>query len=408
MKKNPENEKFVKLGVTLLAVVLIGLIAAQVLAMGSSILGAIGNIGTILTPFLYGAVIAYILSPVCNVIEKFLGRFFGDRKGLISGLAIAGALLFALLIIVLLLVLVIPSVVKSISGLIAALPAQLNSFNAWLHDLLEANPDLQETWDETAAEVTAAINSWLNTDLAPLVQTLIGMLSSQVMNIVNVAYNLFLGILISVYMMAGRRRFAVQARMFLGGLVPKKWADVIEEEVRYADRMFNGFLVGRIVDAVIVGVICFIFTSIAGFESAVLVSVIVGVTNTIPMFGPFLGAIPCALLLLLENPMHCLIFLIFIVILQQVDGNLIGPRVVGQRTGVSSFWVLFSVILFGGLWGIVGMIIGVPLFAVLYDILKKLIRIGLRHWKRDDLLPSEETETAASPQMPAPETEERT
>ena len=404
MKRNPENEKFVKLGLTLLAVVLIGLIAAQMLSQGSTILGAVGNIGSILTPFLYGAVIAYILSPVCNVIEKFLGRFLGDRKGLISGLAIVGALLFAILIIVVLLILVIPSVVQSISGLIASLPSQMASFNAWLHELLEENPDLQEMWDETAAEVTAAINSWLSTDLSPMLQSLIAMLSSQVMNIVNIAYNLFLGVLISIYMMGSRRKFARQAKMFLGGIVPKKWADVIEEEVHYADRMFNGFLVGRIVDAVIVGVICFIFTSLCGFESAVLVSVIVGVTNTIPMFGPFLGAIPSAILLLLENPMHCLIFLIFIVVLQQVDGNIIGPRVVGQKTGVSSFWVLFSVILFGGLWGIVGMIIGVPLFAVLYDIVRKLIYIGLRHWKRDDLLApgaaaSEpaETETGSRP-----------
>ena len=399
MKRNPENEKFIKLGATLIVVVLIGLAAAQVLSQGGAILGMLGNIGTILTPFLYGAVIAYLLAPVCNFLEKYLGKLFGNRKGLISGLSILFALLFALLIIVVLLALVIPSLVSSVSGLISALPSELQSFNAWLHEMLEANPDLQEAWDETAAEVTAAINSWLSTDLSPMLQSLIAMLSSQVMNIVNIAYNLFLGILISIYMLGSRRKFAVQARLFLGGLVPKKWADVIEEEVHYADRMFNGFLMGRIVDAVIVGVICFIFTALCGFESAVLVSVIVGVTNTIPLFGPYLGAIPSAIILLLEDPMHCLIFIVFILILQQVDGNLIGPRVVGQKTGVSSFWVLFSVLLFGGLWGIVGMIIGVPLFAVIYDIVKKLIYIGLRHWKRDDLLPPE----SAAPEPAGPE-----
>ncbi len=132
--------------------------------------------------------------------------------------------------------------------------------------------------------------------------------------------------------------------------------------------------------------ICFVFTSILGFKSAALIAVVVGITNIIPFFGPLLGAIPCALLLLLENPMHCLIFLVFIVVLQQLDGNLIGPKILGNTTGLNSFWVLFSILLFGGLWGIFGMIVGVPLFAVLYDILRRLVYRGLRRHGRTDLL----------------------
>ena len=150
--------------------------------------------------------------------------------------------------------------------------------------------------------------------------------------------------------------------------------------------MFNGFFVGKIIDSAIIGLICFAGTTILGFESAAFISVVIGVTNIIPFFGPFIGAIPCALLLLLgTHPWDALYFLIFIVILQQIDGNIIGPKILGNTTGVSSFWVLFSILLFGGLWGIVGMVIAVPLFGVIYDIIRKLVNRGLRRNQQEEM-----------------------
>ena len=397
--KKAENERYVKLGITGVVVVLVAVVVSNLFENGGSIAAFFKALGGILMPFVYGAVIAYLLSPLCGWFERLLGRVIRIKKGLVTGLSVALSLLTALFVIVLLFLLVIPSFVQSVLQIIAVLPGEITSFITWFHDLLEVNPELQEMWDESTVGFSARVSSWLKTDLLPLVQSLIGSLSGQVAGIVTLVTNIFFGILISIYLLASRRKFARQARLLLCGAVPRKWADLIEEEVHYADRMFNGFLMGRILDSVIVGIICFVFTMICGFDSAVLVSVIIGVTNVIPLFGPFLGAIPCALLLLLENPMHCLIFLIFIVILQQVDGNIIGPRIVGQKTGVSSFWVLFSVMVFGGLWGLVGMIIGVPLFAVLYDIIRKLVYVGLKHWKRDDLL---KTEPAAEAEAPAP------
>jgi len=201
---------------------------------------------------------------------------------------------------------------------------------------------------------------------------------------VGVLKNIFLGVLISIYMLASRKLFARQAKLLLRGVFPKRWADAVETEVRYADRMFNGFLMGKLLDSAIIGVICFVVTTILRFDMAILISVIVGVTNIIPFFGPFIGAIPCALLLLLKSPWQCLIFLIFIVILQQLDGNVIGPKILGNTTGVSSFWVLFSILLFGGLWGVFGMIVGVPLFAVIYDIARKLIYRGLKRHQQEE------------------------
>lgn len=150
--------------------------------------------------------------------------------------------------------------------------------------------------------------------------------------------------------------------------------------------MFSGFLMGKLVDSLIIGVICFIGTYMMGIKSALLVSVVVGVTNIIPFFGPYIGAVPSTLWLLLENPLHAFYFLIFVIVLQQIDGNIIGPKILGNSTGLSSFWVLFSILFFGGLWGFVGMIIGVPFFAVIYDVITRLVMRGLRYNQRDDML----------------------
>ena len=384
--KQKENHFWIKLGVTGGAVVLFGLTAWFLLSHSVSIAQFFGTLLGILTPFIYGAVIAYLLTPLCNRLEAFFGRLMKKRKGPSGFLAVLMTYVIALCVVILLLLLVIPNVVQSILQIIAVLPTQAEQAAGWLHNLLEANPDLQAQWDEVFADFSGSLTSWLQTDLLGAVESLIVGLSGQLFSIVNLFKNIFLGVLISVYLLISRKTFAVQAKKLLCGIFPKKWADMIEEEVHFADRMFNGFLVGRIIDSCIVGLICFVVTMLLGFDSAVLISVIVGVTNIIPVFGPFLGAIPSALILLLENPIHCLIFLIFIVILQQVDGNIIGPRILGRTIGISSFWVLFAVLLFGGLWGLVGMVIGVPLFAVIYDIVKKLTYYGLEKHGRDELI----------------------
>ena len=384
--KNPENEKYVKLGVTGIAVAVAAIAFSSVLASAPSIASFGNTILGILMPFIYGAVIAYLLAPLCNKIEAFLIKRAPDFKGA-GGVAIVGALLAALLVIVALLALVIPSVVESVMQIAQTLPGQIDAAVAWVDELLESNPELQAQWDETSANITASVNAWLQTDLLSSATSVAASLSGQITGLVSLVSNLFLGVMISVYLLGSRKKFARQAKMLVGGIFPARWAALIEEEVRYADRMFNGFLVGRIVDSAIVAVITFVFGFLCGFDSAVLVAVVVGVTNTIPVFGPYLGAIPSALILLLENPMHCLVFLVFIVIMQQVDGNVISPRILGETTGVSSFWVMFSVLFFGGLWGILGMIVGVPIFAVIYDIVRKLVYVGLRHHGREDLLP---------------------
>lgn len=385
--KDQENRKYIKLGITGVAVVVISLLCFFLLFRLKDVLTGVQAVLGILTPFLYGAVIAYILAPICNRIEGALIRLFRlkqGRKGIAEALSIVLSLILALALIWILVMLVFPQVWESIISIANAIPGQLAAANEGLHDLLQSQPQLQIYWDEFSGRLTTEVTGWLKTGLLPTMGTMVGQLGSQLAVFVGIVKNLFLGVLISIYFLASRRQFAAQSRLLLHGIFPDRWAHVIEEEVRYADKMFNGFLMGKLLDSAIIGLLCFAGTTLMGIQSAALVSVIVGVTNIIPFFGPFIGAIPSALLLLLENPLHCIYFIIYVVILQQLDGNVIGPKILGNSTGLSSFWVLFSILLFGGLWGIVGMIVGVPLFAVIYDIVRRLTYLGLnRHgWKQ--------------------------
>lgn len=387
--KNKENMKYIKIGITGVAIIFASILCFFILFRLGEIFDGLSTVAHILSPVLCGAVIAYILTPLCNRIEKLLLKLFRplrEKRGAVSALSITISLTIAIALIWLLLIMVIPQVWNSIIGIANAIPGPLADVNSWLHDLLQNQPELQAYWDEVYNRVSGGLMEWLKTDLMPTMGTVISGLGYQIAVFVDGLKNLLLGTLVSIYFLSSRKQFAVQGKLFLNSVFPRRWADMIEEEVRFADKMFNGFLMGKLIDSAIIGVICFIGTSLLGFQSAALISVIVGVTNIIPFFGPFIGAVPCALLLLLENPMHCLYFLIFIVVLQQLDGNFIGPKILGNTTGLSSFWVLFSILLFGGLWGLFGMIIGVPLFAVIYDIVRRLIIYGLNKHERTELI----------------------
>ena len=258
-----------------------------------------------------------------------------------------------------------------------------------IDQLLKDQPELQTYFNHFSSQVENGLNDVLkaNSSMMTTIQGIVNNITVQLIEVLSVFKNMFLGFLIAVYLLASRKLFGAQAKLLLYGIFPNKWAKIIEEEVHYTDKMFNGFFVGKIIDSAIIGLICFAGTTLLGFESAAFISVVIGVTNIIPFFGPFIGAIPCALLLLLgSNPWDALYFLIFIVILQQVDGNIIGPKILGNTTGVSSFWVLFSILLFGGLWGLVGMVIAVPLFGVIYDIIRKLTARGLKRNRHEEMM----------------------
>lgn len=342
---------------------------------------AISTLTGILMPFIYGAVIAYLLKPVCNTLESFLSRFIpGKCKGLISALSIALTILFGILVIYALLMMVLPQLITSITTLYYTARTNLSDFMLWITSLevVEDNALVYEYVNKAYNFVSVNLDSWIRNTLMPSMQNIVTGVSSGVLNVVNVFKNLLIGVFVAIYLLASRKRFTQQGKLVLYSLVKPRWADLVLEEVKYADKMFGGFINGKILDSAIIGVLCYICCLLFRFPSALLVSVIVGVTNVIPFFGPFIGAIPSALLILIQDPIKALWFVLFVLVLQQLDGNVIGPKILGDTTGLSSFWVLFSILLFGGLWGFVGMIIGVPLFAVIYDVIKKLVIHGLR------------------------------
>ncbi len=383
-------KKYLKIGITGAAILASGILCAFVLFKMRVIIELLKGITGILKPFLYGAVIAYLLAPLCNKIEEKLFQTFpkANRKAkrFICFIAIVISLCVALAIVWMVIMLIIPQVWESVMKIIEMVPQKLTLVNNWVEHMLENQPELQAYFEEFSNQAESHINSLLNVDTIQKVQSIINSLSVQVFSVLGVLKNISLGFLISAYLLGSRKLFGAQAGLILHGVFSDKWARIIEEEIRYTDKMFNGFLVGKIIDSAIIGLLCFAGLSFMGFEAPAFIGVIIGITNIIPFFGPFIGAIPCGLLLLLENPMHCLYFIIFIFVLQQLDGNVIGPKILGNTTGVSSFWVLFSILLFGGMWGVVGMIIGVPLFAVIYDIIKKLVYRGLRKHKRESMI----------------------
>ena len=385
--KHEENKKYFKLGLTGVLVFVVCILIYFILLRIEQVTAGLVTVTGIMKPFIYGAVFAYILAPLCNKLEKLLQRIcppLQTKSTAVSVLSIVISVLLETAAIFVLVMLVIPQVWDSIVSLSESIPGQLTTVQGRLHDLFEQEPILQNYWDELFTAASAYVENWLTDKLLPSVGTILNTLGSSVAMIFTTLKNLFLGLLISVYFLASRKKFAVQGKMLLNGIFPQQWAVHIEEEILYADKMFNGFLMGKLLDSVIIGMLCFIGSVILGFPSAALISVIVGVTNIIPFFGPFIGAIPCIILLLLENPIQALYFLIFVIVLQQFDGNVLGPKILGDSTGLSSFWVLFSILLFGDLWGIVGMIVGVPLFAVIYDIIRRLIYFGLgKHGKSD-------------------------
>ena len=383
-------KRYLKIGITGAAILASGILCAFVLFKMPVIISVLKGITEILKPFLYGVVFAYLLAPLCNKIEEKLFQIFPKAKTkarrFICFIAIVISLCVAIAVIWLIIMMIIPQVWDSVMKIIQMVPQKLIVVNNWIEHMLENQPELQAYFEEFSSQAESNIDSLLNVDTIQKVQSIINSLSVQLFGVLGVVKNIFLGLLISAYLLGSRKLFGAQAGLILHGVFSDKWAKIIEEEIRYTDKMFNGFLVGKIIDSAIIGLLCFAGTSIMGFEAPTFISVIIGITNIIPFFGPFIGAIPCGLLLLLENPMHCLYFIIFIFVLQQLDGNVIGPKILGNTTGVSSFWVLFAILLFGGMWGVVGMVIGVPLFAVIYDIIRKLVYRGLRKHKRESMI----------------------
>ncbi len=371
--KNDKYRTYIYWGVTALTVLLL-LVAAVFVVMRWSLVAALGaKIANILAPVIYGAVFAYLLNPVYNRVqaavmkmtEKIITQEEG-RKRLGGFLGTLASLFLLVAVVVGLISMLIPQLINSISGVMETLPASINNLEIWLEKVLADNPDLEQQVMQHYGAAADYLQNWLTNVVVPNIYRIIGSVSSGVVLVVRAVFDILIGLIVMVYLLNMKEKLLAQAKMIIYGVFPLKIANKVIEEGRYVHQVFGGFIIGKLLDSLIIGLICFVLLGFANMPYVLLVSVIVGVTNVIPFFGPFIGAIPSAFLILLSDPMKCLYFLIFILLLQQFDGNILGPKILGDSTGLSSFWVLFSILLFGGLMGFVGMIIAVPTFAVIY------------------------------------------
>ncbi len=350
----------------------------------AKISGAIGTLLKILSPIIYGAVLAYLFSPIYNrlldalkpKLKKYLPRGAAARN-VAKGIATFLAVLLLIILTVGLVAMIIPQIYTSVMDLAVTLPSNMAALYANAMRALEDYPEIREGVRQMYDMAYDFITGFTQDTLLPNMQKIVASLSIGIFSMLNWFKNIFIGLIVMIYLLNIKEDFLGAARRMIYAVLPKRGAGMLIQEFEYINKVFGGFIIGKIIDSIIIGFICFFALSVLHMPYAMLVSVIVGVTNVIPFFGPFIGAIPSFILILLASPIQSIYFLIFILILQQFDGNILGPKILGNSTGLSSFWVLFSILLFGGLFGFVGMIIAVPTWAVILNLVERLINLLL-------------------------------
>lgn len=338
-------------------------------------------------PILYGAFIAYLLAPMVNFFERHLFPPHPERGRkrsqamLIRTVGILLAWLMVWFFFYLLASVLLPELYKSVLQLIANVDKYYQTISGWVtslsNHLLETNPDLAQQIVEKLGDYFQDFGKWLS-GLLPQLQTVMTTVSGGVWSAVNFLMDLLVGIIASVYLLATKERCAAYGRKLVYSLFPREQVGLVLRGVRRADVIFSGFVRGKLLDSIIIGILCFVCCSILKFPYTPLVSVFVGVTNVIPFFGPFLGAIPSTFLILLVSPRQALYFVIFVLALQQLDGNVIGPKILGNTTGLSSLWVIIAILVGGGFFGVAGMFFGVPVCACLNSLINFFVDARLR------------------------------
>ncbi|MCX4267307.1 MAG: AI-2E family transporter [Lachnospiraceae bacterium] len=387
-----EYKPYIRWGVTVIAIFSACIMIFFFLLRLDIIVRFFGKATEAVQSIIYGLVIAFILRPVASFwqekIEAYLHRRFPNEEEkkkkkhhiVAKGISVGIAMLIALLVIATVIGMIGPRVVDSIKNVVASSSGFLEKIEQWAYGLQDKHPELFSAGGEAYQKALEYLEDWVNTDLLGWMNTLVTGFTTYVIGFFSSLMNWVLGLIVAIYALAERESFDGQAKKMVYAFLPVENANVVIAIARKTNQVFSGFISGKLIDSLIIGVLCFVGLSVLRMPYTLLISVIVGVTNVIPFFGPYVGAVPSAFLILLVNPIQCLYFIIFILVLQQIDGNIIGPKILGDSTGLSAFWVIFSILLFGGLFGFVGMVIGVPTFAVIYYLIKSGVEYLL--WKK--------------------------
>lgn len=372
------DKKYLYWGITAFLVIASSIGFYYLIFRMDSVISILAEIISVLTPILNGLLIAYVVTPMLNYIESkiVIPLFKRQQKSqVINPKLVRNISVFLTMVIVLSLTysffaLIIPQIYQSVLSIVSQYNTYLNNLLAYVSKLVEAQPELESVIQGIFAQYSTLFSEWINNIILPQLESVIKSFSVGVIGFLGALLNVIIGFIISIYLLAGKDTFASQSKKVIYAFMDISNANQFIRDIRFAHRTFSGFIIGKIVDSIIICILCFAGLTVLKIPYALLISLIIGVTNIIPYFGPFIGAIPSGLLILMIDPKLCLYFVIFIVILQQFDGNILGPKILGEYTGISSFWVIFAITVGGGLLGIFGMFIGVPVFAVLYASLK--------------------------------------
>lgn len=381
---NNKNKGYFQYGINGLIVVFGGLLLYYILFYSEKLSNAISSLFTVLTPVIAGLIIAYVLNPIMMFTEDYILRNIFKRfkkfdienektKKVFRIISTFVAIIVLCLMIYALIIMIVPQIIKNIQNIINRFPTYIDNVMNYYDKILSKYPKVGSLIDSYIID----ISNWFSSKLVPFLENTISKASTSILgsiiSIFKSLLNFIIGIIISIYLMIDKEKFQAQCKKVFYAFMSEERANNFLNNLRYANKIFGGFITGKVIDSIIIGIICYICMLILSLPYAALISVLVGVTNVIPYFGPFIGAIPSAFIVLLVSPKQCLIFVIFVLVLQQFDGNILGPKILGDSTGLNSFWVIFSITLFSGLLGLVGMFIGVPLFAVIYAAIRTLV-----------------------------------
>lgn len=369
------NKKYTTIAVYAFIVICLSIAFANILSQIDLFTSKMQQIMGVFHPFIIGFVIAYLLNFILKFYEEKVFSLSFIKKNIkksMRGLGISLSYITAGLILYIFMQFLVPQLVESIKGLINDIPKYIYNTTNYLDKSLkemDINPEYMTFITNKISEIT----NWtiqVLTNVIPIVGNIFMSFASSVWNII-------LGIIISIYLLMDKEKFFALGKKVTKALLNEKHSAVILDLANRTNETFGRFIGGKIIDSAIIGVLTFIVLAIFKMPYALLISVIIGVTNIIPFFGPFIGAIPSAIIIMFVSPVQALWFLVIIFVIQQIDGNIIGPKILGDSIGISAFWILFSILVAGKLFGLAGMIIGVPMFALIYSIIKDIIEIRL-------------------------------
>ena len=378
---NSRNLQYKKMGITAFLVVACSMLFYFVIFRTTTVGRGLAKFISVMNPLIYGFAIAYLLDPLKTFLENSIYKIAGKKNISIGKrwrtgirvICISVSIVFAGLVIYALISSILPELINSLRNILLNYQNYVNNVTSFFDNFFKDNKELDAKTTELITKYAGKLQEWLQSEMTPRLDMLVNGLTSSLFNVITFLKNFFLGLVISIYILLSQETLKARFSRFMYAVFNTNLANRMLFNLRFVDEKFGGFVIGKLIDSAIIGLICYVCCRFFNFPYAMLISVVIGVTNIIPFFGPFIGAVPATVLIFVIDPLKALIFIIFILVLQQFDGNFLGPRILGSSVGVSSFMVIVAILVGSGFFGVTGMIIGVPICAIIVAVIQSYI-----------------------------------